>query len=405
MTYINAVKYLQSLPKIGSAGLDKAKKALASLSDTSKQPRSIHICGADGKNSCLRMLSSILENGGLTVGAFAIPQSDDMRSSISINGKPLAYERFSSLIKRVSENFTPTDDGALPSFEEVLCVAAMLCFEEERCDIAIFEKSFRKNDAANITEPPIVSIICSMGDTSRSSIEFSDILRRGTRETVTSPQHKDIYNAISESCADIGSRLTLPIYSDLEITKINLFKTCFSYGGTDYSIRAFSPCQTVNAITVIEAANALIRLGVNIAETNIVNGIAAATFPYKCEAISLEPTIIVCNASTEERFQSLIASVAQVKELIKGNVFISIDENCSIDTERLLSSLVSCGVEPKAVSKISRSLTSSKMSKEMRAIISPLLTDENMSSALILIAEKDFAPHISDVVRKVLGRV
>ncbi len=404
MTYINAVKYLLSLPRTGTS-LDKARKALSLLSDVSMQPRSIHICGEDGKNSCLRMLSAILEDGGYTVGAFVSPSSDDMREAISINGRPITYERFSGLIKRVSDKFASLEDETLPSFDEALCIAALLCFEEEGCDVAIFEKSFRKNDAVNLTEPPLVSIISSMGDADVKTIDFSDVLRRGTRETVTSPQHKDVYNAISESCADVGSRLTLPIYSDLRITKINLFKTCFSYGGVEYSVRAFSPYQTVNAITVIEAANALIRVGMNVSADSIVNGIAKATFPYKCEAISLEPTIIVCNASTEERLQSLIASIAQVKELITGEVFIAVDENCSINKEKLLLSLAACGVAPKSISEIPRSLTSSKITKEIGGLVSPLLTEENMNSALILIVEKDFAPHLSDVVRKVLCRV
>lgn len=404
MTYINAVKYLCSLPKTG-ANLDRARKVLSLLTDSSKQPRAIHICGTDGKNSCQRMLSSILQDGKYTVGAFSIPTSEDMREAISINGKPISYEHFSRLIKKVSDRFASLEEGEMPSLDEALCISALLCFEEEGCDIAIFEKSFRKSDAANLTEPPLVSIISSMGNIDIDTVDFSDALRRGTRETVTSPQHKDIYNAISESCADIGSRLTLPIYSELCIIKINLFKTCFSYGGVDYSVRSFSPCQTVNAITVIEAANALVRVGMNLSAENIVNGIASAILPYKCEAVSLEPAIIISNASTDERFQSLVASIAQVNEFITGDIFIAVDENCSIDTEKMITYLTSCGTAPKSISKISRSMTSSKLTKEISGMISPLLSEENMSSALIIIANKDFAPNLADIVRKILGRV
>ncbi len=404
MTYINAVKYLNSLSNT-VASLDSSRKVLSLLSDESKQPRAIHICGADGKNSCQRMLSSILVDSGYTVGVFALPITDDLREAILINGKPVSYERFAETVKRISVKFTALEDGTLPSFDEALCIAALLCFEEEGCDVAIFEKSLRKNDAANLSEPPLVSIISSMGNTDLNTVDFSDILRRGTRETVTSPQHKDVYNAISESCADIGSRLTLPIYSELCITKINLFKTCFSYGDVEYSVRAFSPCQTVNAITVIEAANALARVGMNISTENVVSGIASTTLPYKCEAISVEPTIIVSNASTEERFPSLVASIAQINEFITGDVFIAIDENCLIDTEKMVSYLTSCGTAPKSISKISRSMTSSKLTKEISGMISPLLSESNMNSALILIAKKDFAPHLADIIRKVLGRV
>ena len=143
----------------------------------------------------------------------------------------------------------------------------------------------------------------------------------------------------------------------------------------------------------------------NLSSENIVNGIASTTFPYKCEAISLEPTIIVSNASTEKRFNSLIASIAQVKELITGDVFIAVDEKCAIDRDKMLSALASCNVTPKSITEISRSLTSARMSREISNIVSPLLSEENMTSALILIVGKDFAAQISDVIRKVLGKI
>ena len=76
MTYINAVKYLQTLPKTGTS-LDRAKKVLAMSTDVLTQPHTIHICGADGKSSCLRMLSSILEDAGYTVYLEELDEADD----------------------------------------------------------------------------------------------------------------------------------------------------------------------------------------------------------------------------------------------------------------------------------------------------------------------------------------
>ena len=402
MTYVNAIKYLSSLN--GETNIERAHKIRELLSSSENHVKAIHILGTQGKNSCHRMLSSILSESGLKIGGFAPSHAIEPREAISINGKPVAYDIFTNTIEDLKNIYSTNPELGNPSSNELLCLAATLIFEKCECNIAIFEKGFNKNDEVNMTAPPILSVISSMGDLSPEDFDLSESLRRGTTETVTSPQHKSTYNAISEACAKIGSRLTLSIYSELEITKINLFKTSFSYGNIEYSIRSFSPFQTINAITVIDAANALARLGLSITSANIVSGIEKTTFPYKCEAISLEPTIIVSCADTEGHIGSLAASIAQVSEHIKGDTFVAVEDRVSVNIDKIRTVFSAYGIFPKDIVTISSGLTPSKLTKELRALSVPVVSDESMSSALILISKKDLAAKISETARQILGK-
>ena len=161
----------------------------------------------------------------------------------------------------------------------------------------------------------------------------------------------------------------------------------------------------MNAITVIEAANALIRLGLPVSQEHVAIGIEKATFPYKCEAISLEPTIIISSIDSEEHLPPLASSIAQVSELIKGDIFVAIEDGCSAYSDKVVPTLEAYGVTVSDARLISRTLTPSKLSKEIKELTAPLFSDETMSSALILISKRDFSAKLSETVKRVLGRI
>ena len=403
MTYVNAVKYMMSLPT-GDANIERAHKILDSLGSPHRQLRSLHICGKYGKNSCSRMISSILSKCSLTVGEYSPYRKNELRETISINGKLISHDCFAELVQKVSGAYVSISEDT-PTFEEALVLCAILYFENMGCDLAIFEKGLRKNDAANVTDAPMVSVVASMAEASDEELSFHDIFRKGTRETVTCPQSKVIFNQIYESCVNIGSRLTVPIYGDLEIHRINLFKTFFSYRGGSYSIRSFSPCQTVNAITAIEAANALSRVGLQISDEQIALGLEAALLPHKCEAISVEPAIIVSDATDGVRLSTLWASVAQIKELICGKVCVAVDSTLEIPQEKVKNALASCNIELESFCNVSDDMTPARFSKTIRSLISPLLTEDGKNDALIIIGKTDFIINISTVIRKELGKI
>ena len=401
MTYVNAVKYLNSLSK-ENANAERLHKILEALGSPQKQLKSIHIAGKQGKNSCHRMLASVLRENGLRVGGFSPFQFADPREIISVDQAPISHTALAQLISRISSLYKELFPNVIPSFYEVLCSAAILCFSESSCDVLIFEKSLHKNDAANLTAPPILSIITSMGNEPISDVRYDDVLRKGTLEAITSPQRSGAYSDIHQSCVKLGIRLTLPIYSELEIRRINLYKTSFAYKGVEYTLRSFAPIQLVNAITVIEAARALSRVGLSLTDEGIARGLSSARLAYKCEAISIRPTIILTEMSSDESISSASAALAQIKDELCGKFYILIDEACRMDRNKLYSQLSSSGISPEPISEFPRGMTPSRVEKHMRGILSSLADEKNSSAALIIMGEAPFISSINDSIRRLL---
>ena len=401
MTYVNAVKYLNSLSK-ENANAERLHKILEALGSPQKQLKSIHIAGKQGKNSCHRMLASVLRQNGLRVGGFSPFQFADPREIISVDQSPISYAVLADLISRISKLYKELFPSVIPSFYEVLCSAAMLCFSESSCDVVIFEKSLHKSDAANLTEPPILSIITSMGDEPVTDVSYDEVLRKGTLEAITSPQHSGAYADIYESCVRLGIRLTLPIYSELEIRRINLHKTSFSYKGVEYLLRSFAPIQLVYAITVIEAARALSRVGLNLTEEGIARGLSSVRLAFKCEALSIRPTIILNEISPDDSISSVSAALAQIKDEVDGKFYILIDEDCQEDRSSLYSLLASSGISPEPISEFPRNMTPSRAEKHLRTILSSLADEKNPDSALIIMGEAPFITSVHDAIRRQL---
>lgn len=403
MTYVNAVKLLSSLPK-GDANVERAHQVCERLSNPQHHLKCIHVSGKYGRNSCHRMLFSILIKNGMSVGGYSPSHALEPRDAVTLNGKPIPYDTFADIVTRISLLYDELSELGTPSYEEMLCLVAIVYFSESKCDACIFEKSISKNDAVGITETPVVSIVTSIIGIAEAEHTFVDAFRKGTRETVSATQSKAIFSLISDRCVEIGSRLTVPIYSELEIEKINLFKTFFTYRGNGYAIRSFSPCQTINAITVIEAAEALSRAGLSVTQESIRQGLESTTFPCKCEAISLEPAIIVGDISDNVRFDTAIASIAQIKELIPGKTYIALEQGV-IDAKKVCHALSTANIRSVEFIEVSKDLTPARYAKYIGSLVAPLLTEDGKNDALIFMGNQNFITDVSEIVKKRLGRI
>lgn len=358
MTYINAIKYLTSLPFEESDGnkltvAERMRVACDILNINPNRLKYIHICGDVGKDSIGRMLASILGCASYKVGRYSHPNLNDLRSCIISDKKVISCNDLAETVTKIAKAYKSTFPGETPLCTEIMTLAAIMYFISIDCDMVIFERDCSRSDPANISDASILSIITPFIDREIPRERFSGLIQKRTTETVSSPQHKDIYNAISDACASCGCRLTVPIYSDMEIQSISLFKTFFKYRGLSCSVRSFSPCQTVNAITAIEAAMSLNRIGTSIDEKAIENGLSAATLDGKCETVSLEPTAIIAEISKPCHAETLLASLAQVKDHLSERISVYIDGSTDIDVRNFSESLTAYGIrhsEPLTIS-------------------------------------------------------
>ena len=402
MTYLNAVKFILSLPTDDSFNndtttLERMRIVCAALDSPQKAIQAVHVSGDVGKDSCCRMLESILKHSPYSFGRYSPSCDDDPRKCLSVNGVIIPYADFADVIGRISKIYRSQFKGIMPNRHEIMTLAAILYFYNSECDISIFEKSTSRNDPVNITDAPLVSLIMPFLDRQADSEKFYALIHKGTSETVSSPQHKDVFNAVSNACALTGSRLTIPIYSETEIESITLFKTSFKYRGETYSIRSFSPCQTVNAITAIEVARAMVRTGAEISAEAIRKGLAGASLDGKCETISFDPTIILTSTYEEERLDTLYGSLSQIKEQLPQNINVFIDATAGLDIDKLSASMSSYGLNCNRPSALSSS-------NEATDILSELTNEELFNTATIFVGTKSFIEQIKAIISNKLGK-
>ena len=397
MTYINAVKYILSLPNEDDSAreaevTERMRTVCEALGDPQKKLKFVHSCGDVGKDSCFSMLESVLRQTPLKVGRCFLPKGNEPREWISINQKIISHAEFSDAVKTVSKLYKARFKDAIPTRREVMILAAMLHFAGNGCDLVLLEKSYDKSHAAAVTEPPLVSLLTPFLGREMPIALFEHLIPKGTAECVSSPQHKDIFNGISSACVTAGSRLTLPIYSEMEIKSITLFKTEFSYRGESYSLRSFSPCQTINAITAIEVVNALNRCGFSIEGEAVRRGLFLTNLDGKCETVSIDPTVIVSTSYKKDRIDTLVASLAQVKEQFSGELQVIADNECSIDLSALSYSLTAHEIPH-------LSPTSASFDDAVKC-----LKADTLAPPTLLLGSKDFITKAKSALGSLLGR-
>lgn len=401
MTYLNAVKFILSLPTDDlyfrdTSALERMRVVCTALNSPQKLIQSIHVCGDVGKDSCCRMLESMLKYSPYSFGRYSFSKDDDPRTCLSVNGNIISYADFAEIINRISKIYKVQFKDIVPHRHEIMTLAAILYFYNNECDVSFFEKGTSRNDPVNITEAPLIALITPFLQRQADKEKFDSMIHKGTSEAVSSPQHKDIFNAISNSCAASGSRLTIPIYSETEIEAMTLFKTSFKYRGDTYSIRSFSPCQIVNAITAIEAARAMNRLGAEISMDAMKKGLTLASLDGKCETISLDPTIILSSTCEEDRLDTLYGSLSQIKEQLPSNINVFVDSNSGIDVDKLRSSMLSYELSCNAPVILSNS-------KEATDILSALTHEVSFKTATIFIGTRPFIAEIKSLISDKLG--
>jgi len=140
-------------------GLDRMLSFDRYLGYPSRQFKSIHIAGTNGKGSVANLVASALQSCGLTVGLFTSPHILDFRERIRVNGLiPVEYvfKQLSSWMPWIVENDL--------SFFEITTGLAFKYFADSRVDYAVIETGLGgRLDSTNILEKPQISIVTSIG--------------------------------------------------------------------------------------------------------------------------------------------------------------------------------------------------------------------------------------------------
>ncbi|MCH9609061.1 MAG: hypothetical protein S4CHLAM45_08220 [Chlamydiales bacterium] len=136
-------------------GLEEIRQIDKQLGSPSKQFKSIHVAGTNGKGSVCWKIASALGQAGHRVGLFTSPHLYRVNERMRIDLKPISDEKLEHYLAKVLPfNLT---------YFETVTMAAFLYFAEAKIDYGVIEVGMGgRLDATNIITPE-VSVITSIG--------------------------------------------------------------------------------------------------------------------------------------------------------------------------------------------------------------------------------------------------
>ena len=163
MTYNEAIQYLYGLQLFGARpGLENTFALAALAGKPQARLRFIHVAGTNGKGSTCAMLESIYRTAGLKVGLFTSPHLVSFGERIQVNRQPINETDITRLTKQLQDWMQQFPQDSHPTFFEAVTVMALLYFEEQKCDLVIWETGLGgRLDATNIVTP-LASVITNI---------------------------------------------------------------------------------------------------------------------------------------------------------------------------------------------------------------------------------------------------
>jgi dihydrofolate synthase / folylpolyglutamate synthase len=320
----DAYNWVCSFEKYGWIfGLERIISLLEQLGNPHQGLRVIHVAGTNGKGSVCKYISSILQKAGYRVGLYLSPHVERFSERIVINDQEVSQEDFACLVscvRPVVEAMKKQNNA--PTFFEIVTALAFLHFKKCSVDYAVVEVGLGgRFDATNVVHP-LVSVITNI------SLEHTEILGKevGLIASEKAGIIKDyvpvVCGAVQEArvvIEQVAKQRNAPVtWIDQTMwTRKSCEGRCqeFIVQGSlkDYTVQTsmLGLHQGENITLAIAAVEQLQMGGVYLTDSEIQDGIKAATHPGRMEIISVEPLILLDGAHNPAGMNILVRTLQE----------------------------------------------------------------------------------------------
>ena len=324
MNYEEARKYLTEVTKYGSVpGLDSIRELMRRLGNPQDKLKFIHIAGTNGKGSVLAYLSTILKKAGYRTGRYVSPTLFSYRERIQVDGEMIGREdlaRLTEIVRDVSEDME-RDGLAHPTSFETETAVAWLYFVEKNCDIVVLETGMGGLlDATNIVRTTVLEILTSvsmdhmefLGDTLAAIAGQKAGIIKPHTVVVSAPQEAEAMEVIEKTCREKECTLHTVDQESLSDVVYGWDRQKLSYRNwKDVEISLAGRYQIQNAMTALEAVNALRELEYKIADSDVYEGMRETVWRGRFTVIRKNPAVILDGAHNPAAARELKASLEQ----------------------------------------------------------------------------------------------
>jgi len=309
-----AIDHIHSLSRFGKkAGLSNITLMLERLGNPQKGQKFVHVAGTNGKGSVSNMIKNILSNHGYKVGYYTSPYIEFFSERICINNEMISDSDLVHYTNRVID----VCDGINPIEFEFITAMAFLYFKEQKCDITVLEVGLGgRFDATNIIDTPLLNVITPigldhtaiLGDTlEKIAFEKAGTIKTKSTVVISPSMAPECVEVIKNKCDETSSELIIPCMSAENINYAIPF-TSFKYKGNFYELSLHGTYQVSNAITAIEAAEALSQK-MNISREDIFEGLKNSFWKCRFEIAGSRPAVVLDGAHNSHGIRALMESI------------------------------------------------------------------------------------------------
>lgn len=322
MNYEEAREYLDQVSKGGSVlGLDNMRELLKRLGNPQDSLKFVHISGTNGKGSVLAYLSTVFKEAGYRTGRYISPTLFSYREKIQVNEKLIGREDLSRLTEKVKAAAEEMQNCAAgdPTIFEIETALAFLYFVEQKCDIVILETGLGGAlDATNVITTPVMEVIASismdhmefLGDTlGKIAYQKAGIIKPDT-SVVSAMQQPEAMEVICNVCRERDCTFQAVDPEQIKDISYGYEGQSFSYKNWEnIKISLMGSYQIKNAVLALEAINALRKLGYDLKDRAVYQGMKKAIWKGRFTLISKDPVILMDGAHNPAAAEELVRSL------------------------------------------------------------------------------------------------
>lgn len=322
MNYEEAREYLDQVSKGGSVlGLDNMRELLKRLGNPQDSLKFVHISGTNGKGSVLAYLSTVFKEAGYRTGRYISPTLFSYREKIQVNEKFIGREDLSRLTEKVKAAAEEMQNCAAgdPTIFEIETALAFLYFVEQKCDIVILETGLGGAlDATNVITTPVMEVIASismdhmefLGDTlGKIAYQKAGIIKPDT-SVVSAMQQPEAMEVICNVCRERDCTFQAVDPEQIKDISYGYEGQSFSYKNWEnIKISLMGSYQIKNAVLALEAINALRKLGYDLKDRAVYQGMKKTIWKGRFTLISKDPVILMDGAHNPAAAEELVRSL------------------------------------------------------------------------------------------------
>ncbi len=318
MDYKTAIDYINGI--VPDSDREISTREVEKLSALAGNPenslRIIHIAGTNGKGSVGNYITNILAMSGYTVGRYVSPTLFEYRERVQritgdiygVRQELISEDEVAEILthlKKLADKMSEEGEN-YPSAFEIETVMAFEAMKRWKVDVAVVETGMGgRNDATNIIEKPILSVITSismdhmqfLGDTlPEIAMEKYGIIKNNV-PVVSLMQDESCMEELKTVCYSKNAPLTIVKKEDIRPFEFQIHQTSFTYKDEKYALSQAGVYQFENASIAIEAVHVLFERGLRMLNKRAVKeALFSSRWTGRFELVSREPFVLVDGA-------------------------------------------------------------------------------------------------------------